>query len=127
MFYSAQIKADYHHFLRKDGAVVSLKRFSELFWDQRQDGQWIKIPKAMREACRRSHLEDDFALDKMVAETDREQACKYEDGMLAKTERLAQAETVLAGYETDQEGRQRSAHRQQRDRSRAAQPGGPAA
>ncbi len=49
MCYSAQIKADYHHFLREWGAIISIKRFVELFWEKRKEGQWTKIPKAMRE------------------------------------------------------------------------------
>ncbi|MEO9077774.1 MAG: hypothetical protein ABI268_00545 [Rhodanobacter sp.] len=72
MCYSAQIKADYHDFLREHGAVISLKRFSELFWEKRQDGQWNKIPKAMRDAFRRPRGEDEFTLAKLVAEGDRE-------------------------------------------------------
>lgn len=97
MCYSAQIKADYHDFLREHGATISLKRFSELFWEKRQDGDWNKIPKAMREAFRRPHNEDGFALAKLVAEGDREQAAKYEAELAAQTERLAKAEVVLAG------------------------------
>jgi putative SOS response-associated peptidase YedK len=97
MCYSAQIKADYHDFLREHGAIVSLKRFSELFWEKRQDGQWTKIPKAMREAFRRPHGEYEFELAKLVAEADREQAGKYEAELTAQAERLAKAEAVLAG------------------------------
>jgi putative SOS response-associated peptidase YedK len=96
MCYSAQIKADYHDFLREHGAVISLKRFSALFWEKRQDGQWTKIPKAMREAFRRAGGEDEFELAKLVAEADREQALKYESELSAQTERLAQAGAVLA-------------------------------
>lgn len=97
MCYSAQIKADYHHFQREWGAVISLERFTELFWQKRQDGQWAKIPKAMREAFRRPQGEKEFELAKLVAEADREQARRYEDELAAQTERLAKAETVLAG------------------------------
>jgi putative SOS response-associated peptidase YedK len=97
MCYSAQIKADYHDFLREHGATLSLKRFSELFWEKRQDGQWSRIPKAMREAFRRPSGVDDFALAKLVAEADREQAEKYRLELSAQTERLAHAEAVLAG------------------------------
>ncbi len=97
MCYSAQIKADYHDFLREYGAVISLKRFSELFWEKRQDGQWSKIPKAMRDAFRRPRGEGEFKLAKLVAEADHEQAGKYALELSAQTERLTQAETVLAG------------------------------
>ena len=97
MCYSAQIKADYHDFMRDHGATISLKRFSELFWEKRRDGQWTKIPKAMREAFRRPRSEDEFALAKLVAEADRELAGRVEAELLAQGERLVYAEAVLAG------------------------------
>ncbi len=95
MCYSAQIKADYHHFIREHGAEISLKRFSELFWEKREDGGWGKIPKAMREAFRRPRGEDEFELAKLVAEAEREQAGAYEAERSAQRARLAKA--VLAG------------------------------
>lgn len=97
MCYSAQIKADYHQFQREWGAVISLKRFTELFWRKRDDGQWVKIPKAMREAFRHPCGESEFELAKLVAEADREQAARYETELAAQSERLARAEAVLAG------------------------------
>lgn len=97
MCYSAQIKADYHDFLREHGAVVSLKRFSELFWTKREDGQWARIPKSMREAFRRPRGEGEFELAKLVAEADRELAERYEAELAAQSARLARAEAVLAG------------------------------
>ncbi len=97
MCYSAQIKADYHQFQRDWGAAVSLKRFTELFWRKRGDGQWVKIPKAMREAFRHPRAESEFGLARLVAEAEREQAHRYEEELTAQSERLAQAEAVLAG------------------------------
>ena len=60
MGYSAQIDADYDKFVREWGAVISLKRFVELFWEKRKDGQWVKIPKSMREAFRKPRNTDEF-------------------------------------------------------------------
>jgi putative SOS response-associated peptidase YedK len=97
MCYSAQIKADYHQFQREWGAIVSLERFTELFWHKRRDGQWARIPKAMREAFRHPRGEGEFELARLVAEGDREQARRLEDELSAQSERLAKAETVLAG------------------------------
>ncbi len=96
MCYSAQIKADYHDFLREYGAVISLKRFSELFWEKRGDGQWARIPKAMREAFRRPRAEGEFELARLVVEADRELAERYETELAAQSARLARAEAVLA-------------------------------
>lgn len=97
MCYSAQIKADYHHFMREWGAVISIKRFVELFWEKRKDGQWTKIPKAMREAFRKPEGEGGFELAKLVAEADREQAEKYQAELSAQSTRLEKAEAVLVG------------------------------
>lgn len=97
MCYSAQIEADYDKFVREWGAVISLKRFVELFWEKRKDGQWVKIPKAMREAFRRPGREEEFELAKLVAEGDREQAEAFEAELATLSERLAKAELVLAG------------------------------
>lgn len=94
--YSAQIKADYHDFLREQGAVISLKRFAELFWQKRQDGQWTKIPKAMREAFSRPRNEGEFALAKLVAEANREQGASYSDELSTQSSRLARAQSILA-------------------------------
>ena len=60
MCYSAQIEADYDKFVREWGAIISIKRFAGLFWEKRKDGQWVKIPKAMREAFRKPRGEDTF-------------------------------------------------------------------
>lgn len=97
MCYSAQIQADYHHFVREWGAVVSLKRFVELFWEKRKDGQWTKIPRAMREAFRKPQGEDGFALAKLVAEADRDQAEKYRAELATQSIRLEKADAELAG------------------------------
>lgn len=97
MCYSAQIEADYDKFVRTYGAIISLKRFVELFWEKRKDGGWTKIPKAMREAFRKPHGEEGFELAKIVAEGDRELEEKLKAEHAAQTERLAKAEAVLSG------------------------------
>jgi putative SOS response-associated peptidase YedK len=97
MCYSAQIEADYDKFVREWGAVISLKRFVELFWEKRKDGGWTKIPKAMREAFRKPRGEVGFELAKIVAEADREQADAYEAELIAQSERVVKAVDVLVG------------------------------
>lgn len=97
MCYSAQIEADYDKFVREFGAVISMKRFVEMFWEKRKDGGWTKIPKAMREAFRKPHGEDGFELAKIVAEGDRELEEKLQAELAAQRDRLAKAEAVLAG------------------------------
>jgi putative SOS response-associated peptidase YedK len=97
MCYSAQIEADYDKFVREFGAVISLKRFVELFWEKRKDGGWSKIPKAMREPFRKPRGEEGFELAKIVAEGDREWAEKLQAELTQHTERLLNAQAILAG------------------------------
>lgn len=97
MCYSAQIEADYDKFIRDWGAIISIKRFVELFWEKRKDGQWVKIPKAMREAFRKPASEDTFELAKLVADADREQAERFRAEVDVQTDRLQKAEDILAG------------------------------
>jgi putative SOS response-associated peptidase YedK len=97
MCYSAQIEADYDKFVREFGAVISLKRFVELFWEKRRDGGWNKLPKAMREPFRKPRGEEGFELAKIVAEGDREWAEKLQAELTQQTERLLNAEAILAG------------------------------
>ena len=97
MCYSAQIEADYDKFVRVFGAVISLKRFVELFWEKRKDGGWNKIPKAMREPFRKPRGEEGFELARIVAEGDREWVEKLQAELTQQTERLLNAEAILAG------------------------------
>jgi putative SOS response-associated peptidase YedK len=97
MCYSAQIEADYDKFVREFGAVISLKRFVELFWEKRKDGGWNKIPKAMREPFRKPRGEEGFELARIVAEGDREWVEKLQAELTLQTERLLNAEAILAG------------------------------
>lgn len=97
MCYSAQIHAEYSVFVRLHGAILSKKRFVDLFWERRKDGTWTKIPKGMRDAFRNPNSEDGFELAKLVAEGDREQEQKYRSEMDVQRERLAKADGVLAG------------------------------
>jgi putative SOS response-associated peptidase YedK len=99
MCYSAQIKADYGHFVRQYGAIISIKRFVELFWERRKGG-WGRVPKAMRDAFRKPMAEDQFELAKLVAEGDRELATSIEADLLAQTKRLEVAAATLASRPT---------------------------
>lgn len=94
MCYSAQIKADYREFVRLFGAIIDLKEFARLFGERKERG-WTKLPKAMREAFRKPEGEEGFALAKIVAEGDRDQAERFQTELHAQRERLAKAEAVL--------------------------------
>ena len=96
MCYSAQIWADYRKFTKMFGATMSIARFVELFWEKRQDGDWAKLPKAMRAAFSHPRDEQERGLAHLVAEGDRELANALEAEMFAQKTRLAGAERTLA-------------------------------
>jgi len=52
--YSAQIEAGYRKYVKMFGALISLREFSELYWE-RANGSKAKIPKAMDAAFVDSH------------------------------------------------------------------------
>lgn len=97
MCYSAQVWAAYDKFVRVHGAIMDINEFIRTFIDVKARGQWTRLPKAMRESFRRPENAAGFELAKLVAEGDRELQAAIELELSAQRERLAKAETVLAG------------------------------
>lgn len=97
MCYSADVEKDYDKFVREHGAILSLRRFAELFWERQKDGTWIKLPKSMRDAFRKPRSAEGFELAKLVAEGDRQLEESLQAELAAQQERLAKAEVILAG------------------------------
>ncbi len=100
MCYSAQIEADFRKFEREYGAILSYRRFVELFWEKRQDGGWQKIPKAMRDAFRQPRTEEERELLELVTTADKEQANAFEAELFQQKTRLSGAERALAAKPT---------------------------
>ena len=97
MCYSAQVVADYEHFVREFGALLDIHEFVKLFVEKRADGGWTKLPKALRDSVRKPQNAAGFELAKIVAEGDRDLAAALETDLVAQQARLAKAKEVLAG------------------------------
>lgn len=94
MCYSAQIRQDYHKFVREFGAVIDIKEFVRLYWS-RKEGAKAKIPKAMDASFANPQSEDERTIKSLIDEFDREQATKLEQEVFKQRKRLADAERTL--------------------------------
>ena len=97
MCFSAQVWAAYDKFVRVHGAIMDIKAFYRTFIAVREAGHWNRLPKAMRDAFRTPADASGFALARLVAEGDRAQLAALDAELVTQRERLARAETVLAG------------------------------
>ncbi|QEZ48791.1 SOS response-associated peptidase family protein [Cupriavidus oxalaticus] len=96
MCYSGQIYADYRKFVREFGADMSFEHFLQLFWEKQGDGNWAKLPRAMRSALRSPHNDEERQLADLVAAGDRQYAAALERELFEQKTRLTAAERVLA-------------------------------
>lgn len=99
MCYSAQVWQDYRKYVRRYGAELDIKAFTDLYW-QRQDGARIRTPKAMDDAFRRapSDLGDPnqpHALSVLIHDLDLERVTALEQELFKQRKRLADAERSL--------------------------------
>jgi putative SOS response-associated peptidase YedK len=94
MCYSAQIKADYHQYVRMYGADLDIHEFARLYWE-RAEGRGVKIPKAMDFgfADPQSPAERDIA--NFIAKYDAGQVTKLEQELFKQRARLADADRSL--------------------------------
>jgi putative SOS response-associated peptidase YedK len=95
MCYSAQIWAEFRKFEREFGAVMNVNRYVRLFWEQKKDGTWRKLAKAMKDAFADPRNEDERKLHDLIAEADAELARSLEAELFAQKKRLADAERAL--------------------------------
>lgn len=94
MCYSAQIKADYLRFVRTFGARLDLQEFIRIYWE-REQGQAIKIPKAVDAIFSESQSDDEQRIKAMIDRFNRLQSTKLEEELFAQRKRLADAERTL--------------------------------
>ncbi len=71
-----------------------------MFWTKRQDGGWLRIPKAMRADFAAPDNEQEHEIAVLIAEGDREQANVLEARLFEQRTRLAAAERALAARPT---------------------------
>ena len=94
MCYSAQIEAEYDKYVRKFGAILSIRDFVRLYWDRKQ-GAKIKIPKAMDAPFTHPKDDDERQIHEMILAFDVEQTGKLERELFKQKKRLADAERTL--------------------------------
>lgn len=94
MCYSAQIKADYHKYVRQFGADIDINEFVRLYWDRGQ-GSKAKIPKAMDAAFAEPQSEDERRIRALIADFDQAQVAALEQEIFKQRKRLADAERTL--------------------------------
>jgi hypothetical protein len=94
MCYSAQVRADYHKYVREWGADIDIKEFVRLYWE-RQQGAKLRIPKAMDAAFANPQTDDERKIKALIDEHDAEQIGKLELEIFAQRKRLADAERTL--------------------------------
>lgn len=94
MCYSAQIKADYRHYVRLYGADVSIEEFVELFWS-RHNGSKVKVPKAMEAAFSHPITDPEHEIKRLIDEFNGQQRIAIEQELFDQRRRLADAERSL--------------------------------
>jgi len=95
MCYSAQIWAEFRKFEREFGAVMNVNQYVRLFWEQKKDGTWRKLAKAMKDAFADPRTEDERKIHDLIVEGDAELARSLEAELFAQKKRLADAERAL--------------------------------
>ncbi|MEO7072140.1 MAG: SOS response-associated peptidase family protein [Rhodanobacter sp.] len=100
MCYSAQIVVEHRKFEREYGATIDIRRYVELFWEKRNDGGWLKIPKAMRGDWGMPRNDAERELADLVVAADAAQANALQSELFAQRTRLVAAERSLASRTT---------------------------
>jgi putative SOS response-associated peptidase YedK len=94
MCYSAMVWQDYHSFVRKFGARLSIEDFVRLF-EVRENGGKVKLPKGMEDAFRDPSSVAEKAIYDMVRRYRDEQRSKHMMELIELGERLAKAQQSL--------------------------------
>jgi putative SOS response-associated peptidase YedK len=94
MCYSAQIRADYKHFFRLFGGVLTLRAFAELYYE-RQGNPKVKIPKAMDAAFETPQNDEEREIKGLIDAFNADQATKLGQDIFAQRKRVADAERRL--------------------------------
>ena len=94
MCYSAQVVADYKHYVQLFGAVIDIKTFYNTFWRRSQDAK-VRIPKAMEDAFLDAQSGTEREIRELIEAWRIEQAIQFEQELFKQKKRLADAERTL--------------------------------
>ncbi|HKZ11451.1 MAG TPA: SOS response-associated peptidase family protein [Rhodanobacteraceae bacterium] len=100
MCYSAQICAEFRKFEREFGAVMNVHQYVRLFWEQRKDRSWRKIPKRMKDAFANPRNDAEREIAAIIAEGDAEETHALEAELFKQKTRLTNAERSLRAKST---------------------------
>jgi len=100
MCYSAQIWAEYRKFEREFGSVLSIHQYVSFFWEQKKDGAWRKIAKAMKAAFAEPRTDEERKIAAIIAEGDAEYERALEAELFQQRTRLTNAERALQSKPT---------------------------
>ena len=91
MCYSAQVRQDYHDFVRVYGAVVDIKEFVRLY----RNASSRRITKAMDASFRNPQTGDEREILGLIEERNRVNAAAWQRELFKQRKRLAEAERTL--------------------------------
>jgi putative SOS response-associated peptidase YedK len=94
MCYSAQIKADYERFLRKFGAILSIRDFVRIYWD-RAEGAKVKMPRVVDALFAHPSSDDEREIKRLIDEHDTWLVTDLEREVFTQRKRLADAQRTL--------------------------------
>ncbi|MDM0109918.1 SOS response-associated peptidase family protein [Variovorax sp. J22R24] len=94
MCYSAQIRAEYKRFVRLFGGELSIRAFSELYFERQSDPK-IRIPKAVDAMFLHPQTDEERGVKALIDAFDAGQATRLEQELFKQRKRLADAERTL--------------------------------
>jgi putative SOS response-associated peptidase YedK len=95
MCYSAQIQADHERFLRRYGAVLSLRDFVKIYWE-RNDNPKLKLPRALDAMLVGAPGDELRELRALVEQFNAAESTRLEQALFKQRRRLADAQRALA-------------------------------
>jgi anion-transporting ArsA/GET3 family ATPase len=99
MCYSAQIQADFERFVRKYGAVLSLRDFIKVYWE-RSENPKVKLPRALDAMFAGQRTDDSRELRALIEQFNQAESTRHEQELFKQRKRLADAQRTLASKPT---------------------------
>jgi putative SOS response-associated peptidase YedK len=96
MCYSSQIIAEHRKFVRKHGAILSLKQYVDIFWRRSHEADSkIRIPKAMEAGFAVSETDGEREVKALIDQFSDQEAVRLEQELFKQRRRLVDAERTL--------------------------------
>jgi hypothetical protein len=96
MCYSSQTIAEHRQFVRKYGAILSLKQYVDIFWRRSHEtDSKIRIPKAMEAGFANPENDGEREVKALIDQFTEQEAARLEQELFKQRRRLANAERTL--------------------------------